>query len=338
MWLWAMVSTAWPCAGLSHAEGVLAESDAAEVIFEVEQDAVTVSYAVRYEGDASNFGWVIPIPAAPSAVEDGDIAQFNRYHEGTQPSIERPPDDSTLRGGGCSCVGAATKGGDSSEQNDLDIVAEGFTGTYEWVAITSTDVAALQTWFSDNGWTGLATEDIDHYVSDGAVFVALTIVPDSAKTPEGGRQLPPIRISYPGAEIVFPSVMARHASVQTQRTTVFVSGASRAMLTGWGSEDGTALHGSKDGDPNEIWDEHIGALGEDQRFLRTWAGAFDDAFLTRFDTLAPSGVHTEDAVFSLQESSEPLSTSIVLDESESESAALLVLPFAALGLLRRRRR
>lgn len=339
MWLWASLSTAWPCAGISHAEGVLAESDGAEVIFEAQTDAVSVTYAARYEGNAPDFGWVIPVPEAPSSVEDGDIVLFDKYRAQTQPDYQILEGEEDSGGGGCMCGGgAALKGGsDSSEgSNGLQIVAEGFTGTYTWVAIASDDLAALQSWLTDNGWKDLDAEDLGHYVDRGAVFVALTVTPDTAQT-SGARELPPVRISYPGEEMMFPSVMARHADVDSQRTTVYVRGQTRATVEGWASEDGSTLHGSTQDDPSAFWDSYLSDLGAQRIFLRSYAGPLDGAFLTRFDTIAPSDVHTEDAIFALEDSTEPVSTLISLDiDEDSSNAALLLLPLTLAGVLRRR--
>src|SRR5687768_12918754 len=206
-------SVAWPCAGISHEEGVLAESDAAEVLFEVVPGQVAVSYAVRYTGDAPDMGWVIPVPSTPRSVEDGDAERIELLRDASQPIVEWIEEDDSSGGGGCGC-GATSKyglaGSVGDRGNDVTVVAEGFTGTYDYVAIAADEVADLEAWFADNGWTGLATEDLDHYVASGSTFVALRVVPDTAETPVEGRELPPVRITYDGDAMMFPAVMALH--------------------------------------------------------------------------------------------------------------------------------
>jgi MYXO-CTERM domain-containing protein len=339
--LLAGAAAAWPCAGISHAEGVLAESGAAEVLFEPVpgMGEVTVSYAVEYDGDAPDLGWVIPVPATPTQVQDGDPAVFASLREASQVVVDWTfaEDD----GGGCTCLGGASKGdgGGSREfQDGVVVVAQGFTGTYDYVAIAASDASELEEWFVQHGWTGLAADDLDHYVAAGSTFVALRVVPETAETPPDGRSLPPIRITYGGDELVFPSVMALHGTLPTQRTTAYVVAPTRATtLSGWTSEDGATLSGGTDDDPVALWDAHLATVGAERAWVRSFAGSFEGDFLTRFDTLAPREVHDADAVFALEDSVDPIESRIALTEDGASTAALLLLPLAGLGAWRRRR-
>ncbi len=346
-WRWVVVAgalasgtSAYACAGLVHEVGALAESDHAEVAFEVGSGEVAVSYAVAYTGDAADFGWVIPVPGEVAAVDDGDVGLFTALRERSAPLVNYGS-SAESDSGGCGCLfGAGSKAGGTRSNDGVTVLDEGFTGTYDYVVITATDAGDLDAWFADHGWEGLAADDLSHYVDLGATFVALQVTPASATTPASGAALPPVRIRYAGDELRFPSVMARHGLVDAQRTTAYVVADSRAKaVAGWTSEDGGTLLGDPE-DPELAFLARLGVLGEDRAWLRTWAGTFvtdggDERFATRFDTYAPTDVHDADAVFGLEASTEPLSTTIDVSQEEMAAGGIALLGMFGWRLRRR---
>lgn len=335
MWVVLYGSVAWPCAGLVHGEGLDAESDAAEVLFEPGEGSVTVSYAATWRGDAPSFGWVIPAPDEVIAVTDGDLSRFDALRTQSQPTVSNASEG----GRSCSSCVVSRYGLDADRaaagEGNVAVLAQGFTGTYDYLVVTATDADSLQAWFDDNGWGGLATEDIAHYVAEGASFVALRVALDAGGEPLELRLLPPVAITYAGDQMVFPAVLARHAAVPTQRTTLYVVGDRRAELSGWSSVEGGALYGGSDADPERVWEDNLASAGRDRKYVRTFAESSDGRWLTRFDTLAPVAVHDIDVSLALGEGTDSVSTEIVL--GEDGSSALLLLPLAALGARRRRR-
>lgn len=342
---WAVGSAAWACAGLVHGDDELAESDHAEVVFEVGDGEVSVSYVAGYAGDAASFGWVIPVPGTTAPlVEDGDADLVSTLRAVSAPAIEWGDVDDG--GGGCGCLASAgksdgTPGGRSTSSNGFTVIDEGFTGTFTYTTVAATDAGVLAAWFAEHGWSGLPAEDLQHYVDAGSVFVALTIDPAVATTPIEGSPLPPVRLTYAGDEVRFPSVMARHGLVD-QRTTVYVVADGRAVASeGWTAEDGGVIDAPYE-DPEYAFLDRLGALGEDRAWLRTWAGPVSvggaDRFATRFDTYAPPEVHDADAVFALEASTAPLSTTIDVSSDEQQAAAggLAVVALLGWGLRRRR--
>ncbi len=334
---------AWPCAGMVHEDGVLAESDAAEVLFRLDGGDVSVTYSVEYAGDAAAFGWVIPIPGAFTSLADGDQQTFDDLRILSQPTVEWFGDDDSDGGGGCGC-GASSKsldggmGGDTADSNSLGIVAEGFTGTYDYVVLSAGTAAELTDWLSANGWElGSAAAAVEHYVGLGDQFVALSISPQTAMTPDEGRRLPPVEIRYAGTTMRFPAKMAATASAPSQRTTLYVTGEDRAQMTGWSAEEIGLLVGDYYDDfPEELYDETIGAMGAGTGYGITFANTIAGGdFLTRFDTLAPSASHTDDVTVAFGGGTSTVETRIELYETQPTGAWLL-LPLLGLGLFRRR--
>ncbi|MEZ4239765.1 MAG: DUF2330 domain-containing protein [Myxococcota bacterium] len=340
MWALTQASTAWACAGLVHTEDTLAESDAAEVLYEVGDGTVTVTYGVRFEGDATELGWVIPVPGPVELVSDGNAEILASYRELSSPTVYRFADDAgTPTGCGCGAV-ANDKAGGSLESrggdNAVTVVGYGFTGTYDYTLVTAADAAALTAWFDDHGWAGLPAEDIDYYVATGQTFAAIQVSVGADQAED--HALPPISIRYQGDTLSFPAVMARHASVPTQRTTLYVVGDTRATVAdGWTQDDTDQLSGALSDDPLDLWTAHLTALGADRTYARTYADRLPESvfFLTRFDTLAPTAVHDRDVVLAFEDSIEPLGVEIDLEGSGSGAAGI---PLGLLALLWLRRR
>lgn len=336
-----VTATAWPCAGLFHEEGALAESDVQEAILEQTAEGVRVSYLAQYDGDAAEFGWIIPIFGEFQAIEDGDADRFTALREHTSPSVyySYAKDEPTCGCGaskGDNALGDDTAGG----RQGFDIVAEGFTGTFEYTVIEGTSSQAILDWLTQNGWQVSASEAaIDAYVSEGGVqFIALSLALQTGETPEEGRQLPSVVIDYAGDSMRFPSTMGRYGDVDELRTTVWVIGDQVASGGGWSQASIGNIDGGIDEEPEDVWAAALREIGGmNAVFNLTWAGSFETGYLTRFDTLAHKDAHTIDATFALDAGTDSVSTEIWLYE-ESAAAGLLMLPLALLGAGLRRRR
>jgi hypothetical protein len=333
--LW-LVGAAWPCAGLVHEGSLLAESDAASAIFERAEGGTAVTYEVTYAGNAADFGWIVPVPGDFVSIVEADPQRFADLDGISAPVVETVHD--TPSGCGCS-KGDALAGGEGrglgDTSNGVDIVAEGFTGTYEYVAIAAADSADLIAWLETNGWAvGDTADAIDHYVALGDVFVALKVVPQVAETPDEGRLLPPVTLTYGGDVMRFPAVMAAYASAPEQRTVVYVVGEGTATATGWTAEEVPQIVGTIDDSGAALWEDALRARGAATKYALTYS----DGQVTRFDTLAPRSAHTADATFTLG-AARSVETRVVLYEDPPESSSAMgLLPLAAAGWLLRRRR
>lgn len=338
--LWFVVSSAWPCAGLVHEELVLAESDAASVIFERADAGTAVTYEVTYAGNAADFGWIVPVPGEFVAIAEADPQRFTTLDAETAPVVRSIADEPPT----CGCAkGDLLAGGDERSLGDtangVDVVAEGFTGTYEYVVVAAADADDLTAWLTTNGWAaGSATGAIEHYVGLGDVFVALKVVPSVAQTPDEGRLLPPVTLTYTGDVMRFPAVMAAYASAEEQRTTVYVMGDGTAAASGWAAEDSPEIMGSFDDAAAALWEDELRSRGAVTEYSLTWTGELADGWVTRFDTIAPRAAHTADATFVVGPDARWHETSVTLyEEPPSSSAAWGLLPLVALGWGLRRR-
>lgn len=333
-------SVAWPCAALFVPEGQLAATDAQEAIFRLVGDSVEVEYNVKYEGTAADFGWVIPTFGAFESLEEADPALFDSYRDTTQPLVNGY-DSSTDGGCGCSSDksdGALDTGGDIGAV----VVAEGFTGNYEYVVIEG-NAAEVYSWLDDNGWsTGTSTAAISGYDSIPSVqFVCLKLAPTSSSTPDGGRTLVPVKIRYKGDTLRFPAIMAYYGMPETVRTTIWVEGGVRATVAeGWSQVEIATVAAEPYDFPEDVWDAALwDATGETATYAVTYAGETQSGgWLTRFDTWAAREVHLDDPVFEINGGTTSLHAEVVYPSESAGGPAWLLVPLLGFGGMLRRRR
>ena len=325
-------SLAWPCGGLFHGDEQLLESDASETILELVDEGVAVTYRVEFEGDAADFGWVIPISDEFVSIIDAEESRFTELRDASQPTVNYP---ASRGGGGCAC-GPASKGDGmpGSDNGDVQVVAEGFTGSYDYIVIEGNDPDAVVTWLEDNGWSvGASSPSITAYADENFQFVCLSIGDVDL---DDRQSLPPVQITYSGDDLIYPSRMARYAQEEEQKTIIYVVGDQAAEASGWSDENVGDIQGEEGDDPNELYDDALRSLGEETSFGLVYAGEYGNDWLTRFETRAPPSVHTIDAEFTLSGGTVSAETTINVSGS---SDSWLIFPLLGLGgwALRRRR-
>ncbi len=318
------VAAAWPCAGLVHEVGATAEADANDVVFDVGDGTVTVTYATTFAGDATSVGWIVPIFGAFVSVEDADVSTFDDLRYPTAPTVVYTRDG----GGGCFLL--PMKGGDLGDRNGIDVIAHGFTGTYEYVALSAASAADVGTWITDNGWAWSDSEAlVQAYLDEDRDLVLVRVASTPGDDP--ARGLPPVAITYEGDALVYPARMALGSESPDQTASIFVRGAGRASESGWGVVEGGALDGVRGESPAVAWDRVRREAGDQRSLLLTWAGELDGAFVTRFDMVAPTASQDVDMVFSIGPDVTPLATVITVPgrRPEPEEGLVLLLPIAA---------
>ncbi|HCH63890.1 MAG TPA: hypothetical protein DFR83_13875, partial [Deltaproteobacteria bacterium] len=336
--------------------GAVATSDAQQVILETTSTGTAVEYANSYTGTADDFGWIIVVPAPFESMADGDLERFSRLTDRSQPRIEvmsygSSGDDA----GGCGCGGAAQSKsaagaapgafGDSG-LNDVSVVAEGFTGTYDYTVVESDDPDGLVTWLEANDWVLGANEAaLTEYVNEGGFSFVLVELSTEAPLASGeSGLLPPVRIESGSSELMFPARMARDAAPEFQSTRIFVLGDEKAELTGaWSSVTLDWIDAGGD-DPDAAFEDALWeATGDSATYAQVFSGRTDDGWLTRFETRADRDVHTADVIVALSGGRSP---SEVVVQSWSRSTApvsgaygagLVVLLLPLLSFMRARR-
>jgi Uncharacterized protein conserved in bacteria (DUF2330) len=342
-------SVALACGGFAHEGGKLAEAASEEVILERDGGSVMVSYRVEYTGDAESFGWLIPVPGTFESLVETDRARFDALRELTAPDWYELSSDSSGGGGGCGCMDTMALKGDMAEDTGgansaglgVEVLAEGYSGEFAYSALEVTSAEDLQTWLTERGWSLGDFSTVEDYVAEGGFqWVALEMAPDSAETPDLGRELPAVQIRYTGERMLFPARMARSSENNEQHTRIFVVGDQGARLSGWGLEESFRGEGPSGSDPAAVYEELLVQAGGSGSYVAVAAVEDQGMVISRFETIAPTIQHRADVSF---EFSPEVGTgqrfTIELDEGIHEvsfSWLLLGLPLGAWGLRRRR--
>jgi len=343
MLMFALMSQALPCAFLlTTDQGSLAVSDAQEVILEANAAGTKTSYRVAYEGDAESFGWLVVVHGniAEGGVTESDESVFNILREKSQPRLVTTEIQSGGGGFGCGDMAKSGAAFSSDEALEVDVTAEGFAGPFAYQVLSAESGDALTVWLENEGFLlGDAASTIDQYITEGGYsFVAVTLAPDSSDTPAGGRHLPALSIQSDSDELHFPARMAISSMAETQRTTIFVLGENTAKLSsGWNMSTASYLN-SQGADPLVSFEDALLVDGsaEVPSYWRTYSGAHEGMWMTRFDASAPRIVHTVDPRFGFEDWQDNLFLDIEIDDSDSNGAWVL-LPLLGLGVLRRRK-
>ena len=148
--------------------------------------------SVRYEGNADEFAWVIPIPARPN-VEVADPELFWELADLTR--VRVGPESGGLAPGMVSLEGPG-----------VDVLEEKVVGPYDVAILSAEDPAALVDWLNFNGYSfSEASEGIvAEYIRKGWYFVANKISTGEAASGLAEGTIEPLIVSFESDRIVYP--------------------------------------------------------------------------------------------------------------------------------------
>ncbi|MEA3403610.1 MAG: DUF2330 domain-containing protein [Armatimonadota bacterium] len=201
-------------------------------------DAETIVLQTAYDGDASDFAWVIPVPAlisAAQAVGTTAPALFDTLDQLTAP---RHVGAFTGSSGLCGCSGS---GGPEQRFHGVTVWETLRVDDYEVAVLSADESADLAQWLGDNGYhlpTG-SEDTLRYYVDRDSFFVALKIAPAAQQADETGRdgapgdnfaaaeELRPITLTFATDELVFPMRISRLSTRERVEVLLYVLGPDR---------------------------------------------------------------------------------------------------------------
>ncbi|HEX7667294.1 MAG TPA: DUF2330 domain-containing protein [Polyangiaceae bacterium] len=183
--------------------------------------STTLYDQLRYDGDPSEFAWVLPIHGQVTVGLSADVV-FDSIDALTATEIIAPnlncSSSSSAFSGGCSASSSSSlSAGDYG--NSVTVTKQGNVGPYETVQLHSTDPKALTAWLDSNGYQipPDATPTIDAYVSEGFDFLAMKLLPG-----QGIHAMRPVRVTMPGTSLTLPLRMAAVGTGATVGITLWV--------------------------------------------------------------------------------------------------------------------
>jgi hypothetical protein len=119
------------------------------------------------------------------SLKEADPKLFDMYRLCSQPSVRYVGD---AEDSGCGCTKSKSDaGGNLSDTatRDITIVAEGFTGDYEYTVLEATSTKGLLAWLDEHGWSTMGADDaLDAYVAAGGFqFVSIALTPTVSERP-----------------------------------------------------------------------------------------------------------------------------------------------------------
>jgi len=173
------------------------ETDQKAVIF-YDQGVETLILSITFQGDAEDFGWIVPVPSRP-AVTKGSEELFTTLEELTG-YVPYP-----------SKRGMYIGGLEQSANDAVTVVETKKIDYYDVTVLSSTNEKALAEWFNKNDYNypTEASYLLNSYIENGWYFVAMKINPESLGWTDVSRQLrsghaTPVSLAFETNNIVYP--------------------------------------------------------------------------------------------------------------------------------------
>ena len=163
---------------------------------------------VKYEGQAEDFAWIVPLPAQPEVTAiDADKSPFAEISLYTQIRLRR--------GRGGKSIAAA----ESEEM--VTVLERKIVGIYDLAVLSASDPGALNK-CNNNGYAfPIERRDLlEHYTKKNWVYVAMRIDPNALEKDEVEKlkvgELQPIRFAFAVDEMVYPLKISSSNAGETE--------------------------------------------------------------------------------------------------------------------------
>lgn len=223
------------CGGLfcNRVEPVLQSAE--RVVFGIGDGQVEMHVQIAFEGSASDFAWIVPVPEVPELLLSTEQL-FSVLDEATAPTflLRRELSGCQDRGGDDddSYWDCNTAQGDtgcnfySAPETGVTIVAESQVGPYDTVVLQGDSAEAVLDWLQERDYA--LPDDLEDtlapYVSAGSSFVALRL-----RNGMDLGDLQPLALRYPGTAASIPIQLTAVAATPDMRVHAYVLGDQRAV-------------------------------------------------------------------------------------------------------------
>jgi hypothetical protein len=221
-----------PC-GAPFGSGI-AVNPQQDIIVAYKNGVETYVFQPTFCGTASNFGLILPVPAALTDVPAlSDQQAFSTVDNLSQPKYVTV----TSCSGGNTGIGGTTGGPPPSAADaGTTVVSSGHVGFLDWSQLKADSVASFTVWLTTNGYpySDAASSVFSYYVQKGWYFVAFKIgrsVVDAGNTTLCSA-LGPVKLSFATTAPVVPSRMASAATASASSYTSLFSWRIFGITTG----------------------------------------------------------------------------------------------------------
>lgn len=212
------------------------------IIIEVPGGREVLLLQTTYQGPASEFAWIIPVPGKPG---EDDVfvasAEFIEHLLDTtaphvETHIETPPALGEAEGVPYVSEGGEDRwlGGPGGPPPTVTVHRRMDVGDYDVSVLSATGPEVLIEWLNENGYATPTqhADVIDHYVRQGWYFVALRVRPTIIEQRPVLDDVKPIGIEFPTDELVYPLYISRASSRRKTALTLVALTAEPVECTG----------------------------------------------------------------------------------------------------------
>lgn len=203
------------------------------IVFAHQDGKITAHIQIQYQGEANEFGWLLPLPSVPK-MKLGVDELFTQLIGQTQPKyrLNRVVPDScrwSTRGrstafGGMGRPPAAPGAEDAGDRSPLVIQAS--IGPYDYAVLHADNKQDMFDWLTNNHYfipTG--TDDVvGPYIHQGAYFLALKL-----QKGQSAGDLQPVIVEYASELPMIPIILSSVAANPNMGIQVWVLGENRAI-------------------------------------------------------------------------------------------------------------
>lgn len=192
------------------------------IIFTVDPGSISVYEQINYTGTASDFAWVLPVPAVPT-LATAPVDLFRTLDTQTVPTFfyASPPPCGLAPLGG-----EPSTGGAPAPVSTVNVYNAGTVGPYAFDVIGSNDPNALTHWLQNHQYhiPGSMQSLIQTYTQAHMLFLAMRLQPQ-----KGIQDITPVKITFPTtqSQVMIPLRMAAAAANPHMGLLVWIFGSSR---------------------------------------------------------------------------------------------------------------
>ena len=210
-----------------------------KILFAQDGTKVTAHIQIQYEGEAEEFGWLIPVPAVPDVRLSAEEV-FSQLEANTNPQFLYTvgPGFCDQGGGAFGCsddeVALAAEIDPGAQQPpsgpDDVVVVQSTAGPFEFAVVRADTKTPMVEWLQTNGYVVPAGgEDLlDPYIGSDAYFLALKL-----RSGQSVGDLQPIVIEYDADMPMIPLILTRLGANPDMGVLVWILGDARAVSTNY---------------------------------------------------------------------------------------------------------
>ncbi len=210
------------------------------ILFVMDGQNVEAHVQIQYQGSASRFAWIVPMPVVPD-VSVGSAALFTNLLQGTVPSygFSVQTDQCASQGNSVPSAGGGAGGSGGGGGLNADagsggpqVVVDKTVGAFEVVVLQGGTAQEVSDWLATNNYqsVGAAPAILQKYLQKNYVFVAIKLTAGA-----GTDEIHPLVFRYPGTEPCVPLELTAVAATQDMGVRAFFLGDDRVVPTNYKS-------------------------------------------------------------------------------------------------------